>query len=393
MKKFIFLIISLFVVIFMNVSRGICQTISNGSFDGTATGWSNCGLTLGPEVKYTEQAYGSTATCGGGGSCNQTYDNCGTGCAGNPSPNYVAEVDIGDSPGLCQNVTLPSGSHTLSLDLARRTNTLASGKGAPATTSIQVCFIDPGNAANFICQTFTRSSTTFTFSTSTWTFNTSSFPFGLPSGGNVTLQITNNSTYDSGGGGADSDNYGMIVGSVSFGTTPITLLDFKAVENGLEVDINWQTATEINNDYFTIEKSKNGIGFTAVAIVDGAGNSQSTLNYQTTDPSPYNGVSYYRLKQTDLDGTVSYSKIIAVNSNADENISIHPNPGTGIFKIQGLGTGSEITVHNPLGQIILIKRTFSDSSEIDLSSQPSGVYYVKINNGYTSIISKIILNK
>jgi hypothetical protein len=176
-------------------------------------------------------------------------------------------------------------------------------------------------------------------------------------------------------------------------STPVRLLYFKVVKDGSEVDINWQTASEINNDYFTVEKSINGIDFTPVATVDGAGNSQSTLNYQTTDYAPYNGISYYRLKQTDFDGTVSYSKIIAVNIEGDENINIYPNPGTGIFNIQGFGKESEITVHNPLGQTILIKRTFSDSSEIDLTSQPSGVYYIKTNNGDTSKSTKIILNK
>jgi hypothetical protein len=187
------------------------------------------------------------------------------------------------------------------------------------------------------------------------------------------------------------------VGAVS---TSITLLNFNAVKNGSEVDIKWQTATEINNDYFTVEKSlpagqagKNGIDFTTVDIVDGAGNSQSILNYQTTDRFPYNGISYYRLKQVDYDGTVSYSEIVAVNFNDHKNITVYPNPGTGIFNIEGLGTESEITVDNPLGQTILIKRTFSDSSEIDLRDQLSGVYYIKINNGDSSVCTKIIIHR
>jgi hypothetical protein len=229
-------------------------------------------------------------------------------------------------------------------------------------------------------------------------------PFTASATGSLCLQISattalwygGNNTSDGAGGKDISTTYGMAIQSVDiypYVSTPVRLLYFKVVKDGSEVDINWQTASEINNDYFTVEKSINGIDFTPVATVDGAGNSQSTLNYQTTDYAPYNGISYYRLKQTDFDGTVSYSKIIAVNIEGDENINIYPNPGTGIFNIQGFGKESEITVHNPLGQTILIKRTFSDSSEIDLTSQPSGVYYIKTNNGDTSKSTKIILNK
>jgi hypothetical protein len=379
MKKYIILIISCFVVFFVSVSTGICQpAVSNGNFDGTITGWTACDAT--PETDYSWNCYDeSNPSCGGGTSCCQQYINCATSCTGNPSPDYLAEVDQGNSTALCQDIAgFTSGNtYTLYLTLGRRTDKRGGG-GAAATQIVHVCI-------GTTCTDITRTNTTTALSltTTAWTFT-------APASGTLQLSITNTSTY----AGPDNSSYGMIFSYIGFTSpTPVTLLDFSAVNNESEVDIKWQTATEINNDYFTIEKSKTGIDFTPVAIVDGAGNSQSTLNYQTADPSPYNGISYYRLKQTDLDGTVSYSKIVAINANADKNISIHPNPGKGIFKIEGLGTGSEITVHNTLGETILIKRTFSDSSEIDLSSQPSGVYYIRVNNGDTSTSSKIILNR
>jgi hypothetical protein len=382
MKKCILPFIGCFIIVFVSLSTGICQTVTNGSFDGTENGWTNCGLT-GPEMDYAENAYGGTS-----------------------STEYVAEIDNGDSKGICQTISgFTSGasaasSSNLYINYGRRIQGVA-----PSTVELQVCLTDPGNSANQTCTNITSSNSTWgAYSTLNWNFTTPT----ITSGTSLILSIKSVASpyYDQGGSYCPEDpdpqpsnylcgnNYGMIISYVGFTpSTPVTLVDFKAVKNGTEVDINWQTATEINNDYFTIEKSKNAVDFTAVGIVDGAGNSQSILNYQTTDPSPYNGVSYYRLKQTDLDGTASYSKIVAVNLNADEKISIHPNPGTGIFRIQGLGKESEITVHNPLGQTILIKRTFSDSSEIDLSSQSSGVYYIKVNNGDTSTGSKIILNR
>jgi Secretion system C-terminal sorting domain len=384
--KRIYFIAFAFIIFLIPISPALCQTVTNGSFDGTRTGWDNCGCSgcdaAGPETVFSQECYdaASTGTCvqygNGSGSDN---NNCGTGCTGNPSPNYLAEVDQGNSKALCQNISgFTSGTtRTLYLTLGRRTDARGGG-GAAATQIVQVCI---GTA----CTTITRTS-----STSTLTLTTTAWTFTVPATGTLQLKITNISTYS----GPDNSNYGMIFSYIGFSApTPVNLINFTAIKNGSEVDINWQTATEINNDYFTIEKSKNGIDFTTVGIFDGAGNSQSTLNYQTTDHSPYNGISYYRLKQTDFDGKSSYSKIEAVNSSGNKNITVYPNPGTGIFNIQGLNGETEISVQNMLGQMVLIKKDSSDSSEIDLSGQPSGMYYIKVNNGETSASTKIILHR
>ena len=110
---------------------------------------------------------------------------------------------------------------------------------------------------------------------------------------------------------------------------PIQLINFNAIVNIDKVDLNWTTASEINNNYFTIEKALDGISFKALTRVKGAGNSNQLLHYLSVDSSPYQGVSYYRLKQTDFDGNFTYSKTIAVNylDNVNEfSFSIFPNP-------------------------------------------------------------------
>jgi hypothetical protein len=355
MKKCILPFISCFIMVFMGLTTGICQTITNGTFDGTTNGWTGC--TASPEVACTESCFG-----------------------GSSSTNYVAEVDAGTT--LCQNVSLGAGSHTLYLDLGRRTSTGPGGKAAPSPMVVKVCI--GATAGTGFCTTFSSSTangTPLNLSAVSFTFSGSCSP--------CILSIAQDASSVGGDGG-----YGMIVDNISFGVpTPVTLLNFTAAKNESEVDISWQTATEINNNYFIVEKSKNGIDFINVGIVEGAGNSQSKLSYQITDHSPYNGISYYRLKQVDYDGTVSYSKIVAVNFNGNKNITLYPNPSTGIFNIQGLNAETEISVQNPLGQVVLIKKDFSGSSEIDLSSQPSGVYFIKVNNGDTSASTKIILHR
>lgn len=115
---------------------------------------------------------------------------------------------------------------------------------------------------------------------------------------------------------------------------PIELLSFNAIMNDKQVDITWETASETNNDYYTIEKSKDGVHFETCSIVDAAGNSSSIVNYKDIDYNPYKGISYYRLKQTDFNGAFSFSKIVAVNySFSQDGITIFPNPTEGEINI------------------------------------------------------------
>ena len=103
---------------------------------------------------------------------------------------------------------------------------------------------------------------------------------------------------------------------------PIKLLYFKATANGSVVDLDWATTTEINNDFFTIERSVDAINFEPIYFKNGAGNSYVNLYYSTIDKSPLNGVSYYRLKQTDFDGKYSYSNIETVNFKSPKGLEL-----------------------------------------------------------------------
>lgn len=109
---------------------------------------------------------------------------------------------------------------------------------------------------------------------------------------------------------------------------PIELISFKANANKNKVDLEWQTASEINNDYFTVERNKDGISWEEVLRADGAGNSNQTLSYYETDFYPFEGISYYRLKQTDFNGNYEYSDIVPVKFENINNstINIYPNP-------------------------------------------------------------------
>lgn len=109
---------------------------------------------------------------------------------------------------------------------------------------------------------------------------------------------------------------------------PVELLDFTARPENNQVLVQWTTATEINNDYFTIERSVDGILYEELAIVDGAGNSTAQLEYAIYDAHPYPGTSYYRLIQTDFNGARTIYGPIPVNISTTENfmVSIFPVP-------------------------------------------------------------------
>ncbi|MFO7878685.1 MAG: T9SS type A sorting domain-containing protein, partial [Bacteroidales bacterium] len=107
---------------------------------------------------------------------------------------------------------------------------------------------------------------------------------------------------------------------------PVELLFFKAEKNQSQVDVRWKTASELNNDYFVVEKSKDAQQFISMDTIQGQGTTSSITNYFTTDKNPFNGRSYYRLKQVDFDGSYTYSAIASVMFETQGLIKVFPNP-------------------------------------------------------------------
>lgn len=174
---------------------------------------------------------------------------------------------------------------------------------------------------------------------------------------------------------------------------PISLISFEAQKCERSVCLNWQTESETNNDYFTVEKSKDGINWEVVVDIDGAGNSYSKLNYETVDKNPFFGTSYYRLKQTDFNGDFEYKGTHAVNFKNvnDRTYTIYPNPGKDFITLHGLITGSNnLRCSNSMGQdvssLIKIINMGNSSLQLDISRLKKGVYYIRDKNMYESFI-------
>jgi hypothetical protein len=167
---------------------------------------------------------------------------------------------------------------------------------------------------------------------------------------------------------------------------PIELLSFDADVVLNEVELNWTTATEQNNDFFTVQRSVNGEVWEAIGEkIKGGGNTTELRHYKTTDGMPHEGVSYYRLKQTDYDGQFSYSSIKRVELSSVYQLKAFPNPTDGKFT---LTTGfeverSNVKLMNLLGQEVplTLERNGLEYTATPDSIVP-GIYILQVRKGF-----------
>jgi hypothetical protein len=188
---------------------------------------------------------------------------------------------------------------------------------------------------------------------------------------------------------------------------PIELIEFTANPRDNYVELYWKTATQINNDYFVVEKSIDAQNWQQLVIVKGAGTSYVPLEYLEIDPQPYEGINYYRLKQVDFDGTYSYSKIIAVKYSRNVATTngepiLFPNPvGAGEnLNIQFPANYMEVLVvlRDMMGREVFSKAIVFEENNllyaIPLDKElPSGMYLVTASSHRNLLFSKKIIIK
>jgi len=165
-------------------------------------------------------------------------------------------------------------------------------------------------------------------------------------------------------------------------TLPIELLSFEAKRNGGGISLSWTTSTEVDNDYFTIYRSPNGFDFTAIAQVDGAGNSNEVQRYTYIDRYPVAGKSYYKLRQTDYDGQFEEFQIISVQNDDDSlapNIEIYPNPCMEKLICRGVSDPEEVRILDEYGKEVNASVSITTSTGqavIDVTKLPGGAVYL-----------------
>lgn len=163
------------------------------------------------------------------------------------------------------------------------------------------------------------------------------------------------------------------------GTLPVVLTDFTAREsNNNNALLSWTTSDENGADYFVVEKSMDGLNFTAVDTVKAKGNSTTVQQYILPDQQLNPGINYYRLKIVDLDRHTSYSKTVQVTGR-ETSIRLFPNPATDRITISYPPSSVEyVKVYTVNGVLLQQKKIAqnSDQTSVDVSSYPKGIYYL-----------------
>jgi hypothetical protein len=168
------------------------------------------------------------------------------------------------------------------------------------------------------------------------------------------------------------------------GILPVKLIAFNAVLDNRKVNCTWETASEINNNYFTVERSTDGSHFESIGRVKGKGNTNTNTRYSFIDNNPFAGISYYRLKQTDFDNTYTYSTIQRVGSSEKLNstISLYYENNNPIVKINAeVASNAIIELISLAGFPLFTQKqatTLGENAIAINSNGTSGFYLLKV---------------
>jgi hypothetical protein len=258
------------------------------------------------------------------------------------------------------------------------------------------------NSGNYTCTLYNQNYTNSAGSTA-WTV--------MSDHGGGTWQLLNG---DGTNGTCVASTVGTVIrsnmrGFSKFGTAassgtplPVDLLKFTGRALNEVNLLEWATASEVNNHYFSLEKSADGINFAEMAMIPGAGNSNSLKNYDAVDDQPYSPVTYYKLKQVDFDGKYNYSDIVAIardHGAGDIVVNQYPNPATSEINIEIIAPSdcyAEIEIMDMFGRVIIRKNANLQKGTsvlvYDISPLAKGVYLtnLRFDNASTVCIKRFV---
>jgi hypothetical protein len=170
---------------------------------------------------------------------------------------------------------------------------------------------------------------------------------------------------------------------------PVEWLSFQALLSGDEQDVDcvWRTATELNNDYFSVERSADAKHWEVIGTVQGAGTSSQESSYVFKDQNPLPDVSYYRVRQTDFNGEKDWSTISAVKRN-EPLFLVYPNPGNGVFRVQGVKP-DQLLVFDASGREVPVQ--WVSAQELSLVSVAKGCYVFQVTNAQGNLLRERVI--
>lgn len=184
---------------------------------------------------------------------------------------------------------------------------------------------------------------------------------------------------DSVGGITINNTPGIMDTVCSVQFLPIRLVDFNVSATEHQVNLNWETSSEENNDYFTIERSTDLTTWKEITRLDGAGTSSATRFYYAIDRSPELGINYYRLTQTDFNGDSETFGIRAVEFKGSSNITLYPNPAHTRVNLQGdLKAVRRYAIYDAYGHLVTEMNLQEGMGEINVSAFAPGMYHIDL---------------
>jgi hypothetical protein len=213
----------------------------------------------------------------------------------------------------------------------------------------------------------------------------------------ASLVVTGQNCFTARGGNGDGFaffSYAQVV--------PVELVSFKATVSNEMVELEWETASELNNDFFTVERSVDGENFEKIIEVDGKGTTTEKQSYAAKDLEPFSGVSYYRLKQTDFDGRSEYSAVVQVQLKINNQLrfKIYPNPNNGgQFNLSFENTWKDKTGHIQLFDVtgrLVFETDFGYTKKVLVDPKPgfripAGAYFMVLTIEDERATRKIIV--
>lgn len=277
-------------------------------------------------------------------------------CGAVPSPGDVITISVGHSVAVSSNTNMAGAATTLIIDGI-------------------LLFDSPGAKLRFECGSVVYLNATGSIQSS---------GVGIPS---HSIRICDADVW--------TGSVGTIFGPLIFGTPlPIELTYFNAESNGMMVDFSWETASELNNDYFTIEGSVDGLNWSKIEEIDGAGTTQEVSRYASRMNNVPFRYAYFRLKQTDFDGEMSFSDIVSIQLVDLETIQIAPNPSNGskIHLTLPSDEKSELNIINSEGVIVYTLESHT-GSEIGLDNVnfQAGFYLVQVIQNGTYYRERLVI--
>lgn len=185
------------------------------------------------------------------------------------------------------------------------------------------------------------------------------------------------------------DDIWLTVSDVSPLPVEWSTVEAECTSNGVEV--RWSIASEQNNDYFTAEKSTDGLVWEDICQISGSGNSNTTKSYNCLDSDLRTELSYYRVRQTDFDGKSKSSQIITVRCEVANEFTIIPNPNSGQFTLSGGRNGMTAVIFDPVGRKINETKLSSNFTDFDLNGSSQGVYLIQINEENKTTTLRIVI--